>query len=52
MRIEDKSLNMDVQGQGCWDDCAHQGYWITKSSGTSGCTYSGNYYDMMFSPLY
>lgn len=46
MKITDKSLNLDVQGQSCWNDCYHPGSWSQKvSSGTSGCVYSGSYYN-------
>jgi len=40
MKILDKSLNMDVQGQGCWSDCYIGGYWTNKTSTTKpGCSW-------------
>ena len=40
MQIKDKSLNLDVQGQGCTDDCYVAGHWELKASpSTTGCVY-------------
>ncbi|MDR2044601.1 MAG: hypothetical protein LBQ15_09605 [Clostridium sp.] len=37
-KIEDKSLNLDVQGQGCDDDCYIGAHWELKSDfSTPGC---------------
>lgn len=39
-KIEDKSLNLDVQGQGCWDDCYIGGHWESKADKfTPGCVW-------------
>ncbi|MCR5541241.1 MAG: hypothetical protein K6F71_10580 [Ruminococcus sp.] len=44
-KIEDKSLNLDVQGQGCWSDCYVGGHWEEKAnSKTNGCIwYNADY---------
>ena len=26
-KIKDKSVNLEVRGQGCWDDCTVYGHW-------------------------
>lgn len=40
MKITDKSLNLDVQGQGCWSDCYFGGQWRCKTSTkTKSCYY-------------
>lgn len=37
-KIEDKSLNLDVQGQGCWSDCYIGAHWEEKADfNTYGC---------------
>lgn len=37
-KIEDKSLNLDVQGQGCHDDCYIGAHWELKANySTMGC---------------
>jgi hypothetical protein len=37
-KIEDKSLNLDVQGQGCHDDCYIGAHWELKANfNTMGC---------------
>lgn len=39
-KIEDKSLNLDVQGQGCWSDCYIGGHWEAKADyNTFGCVW-------------
>lgn len=39
-KIEDKSLNLDVQGQGCWNDCYTGGYWEKMANrDTPGCVW-------------
>lgn len=45
-KIEDKSMNLDVQGQGCWSDCFIGGHWENKSSQhTPGCNWIGDHYN-------
>ncbi len=45
-KIEDTSLNLDVQGQGCWSDCYHGGHWELKTSTyTFGCSWISGYMD-------
>lgn len=40
MKILDKSLNLDVQGQGCWSDCYCGPYWENKTSTKKkGCSW-------------
>ncbi|SCX02050.1 hypothetical protein SAMN02910339_00336 [Lachnospiraceae bacterium YSD2013] len=44
-KIEDKSLNLDVQGQGCWDDCFIGEHWEAKSDfKTNGCSWHNDNY--------
>ena len=44
-KIEDKSLNLDVQGQGCWDDCFISRHWEAKSDfNTMGCSWHNDKY--------
>lgn len=31
-RVEDKSVNLEVQGQGCWSDCTIHGHWENNTS--------------------
>lgn len=39
-KIEDTSMNLEVKGQGCWNDCYVGGYWSgKKSTSTNGCSY-------------
>lgn len=39
-KIEDKSLNLDVQGQWCWDDCYIGAHWEFKADeSTMGCVW-------------
>lgn len=39
-KIEDKSLNLDVQGQGCWGDCYIGGHWEKMADKyTLGCVW-------------
>jgi len=46
MRILDKSLNLDVQGQGCWSDCYRSGFWsLKKSSSTKDCYWTEETYN-------
>lgn len=26
-KIKDKNVNLEVRGQGCWDDCTVYGHW-------------------------
>ncbi len=43
-KITDKSLNLDIQGQGCWDDCFIAGHWENRSStSTAGCNWIGDH---------
>lgn len=44
-KIQDKSLNLDVKGQGCWSDClVHTGYYERRTS-TPKCDYIAPEYD-------
>lgn len=44
-KIEDKSLNLDVQGQGCWNDCFIGAHWESKANGyTPGCVWKNDDY--------
>lgn len=44
-KIEDKSLNLKVQGQGCWSDCWIGGHWeLNSSMSTAGCNWIGGHY--------
>ncbi len=46
-KIQDKSLNLDVKGQGtgCWDDCfLRSGYWERKTSHPN-CSWIAPAYD-------
>lgn len=40
-KINDKSMNLDVQGEGCWDDCLEMGpHWeLKKDFSTKGCVF-------------
>lgn len=31
-KIEDTSMNLEVKGQGCWNDCYVGGYWSGKKA--------------------
>ncbi|MBT2291477.1 hypothetical protein J7E73_20595 [Paenibacillus albidus] len=46
-KITEKPEIMDVEGQGdgCWNDCYIGGVWINQSSvGQMGCNYEGPHY--------
>lgn len=44
-KIEDKSLNLDVQGQGCWNDCFIGAHWESKANEyTPGCVWKNDDY--------
>jgi hypothetical protein len=38
-KIEDKTLNLDVQGQGCWNDCFIGEHWELKTANVSECVF-------------
>ena len=38
-KIEDKSLNLDVQGQGCWNDCFIAAHYEQKTQNVKGCIF-------------
>lgn len=51
-QIKDKSLNLEVQGQGCWDDCYIAGHWeLRASSRTFGCVYYSPHYNAKTNPF-
>lgn len=51
-KIEDKSLNLDVQGQGCWSDCYIGGHWEAKADySTNGCVWHNPNYTVKSSIL-
>lgn len=44
-KIEDKSLNLDVQGQGCWNDCYIGAHWEKQANSyTPGCVWKNEDY--------
>lgn len=46
-KIADTSLNMDVQGQGCWDDCYIGAHWENQSNSTqTGCIFYSPYWTL------
>lgn len=50
-KIMDKSMNLDVKGQGCWDDCfVRSGYWERRTS-TPNCNYIAAKYDWVTNPF-
>lgn len=42
-KVRDKSVNLDVQGQGCWDDCVHPSHWENNTSSKS-CVWTATHY--------
>lgn len=37
-KVNDKTMNLDVQGEGCWSDCYIGAYWEMRvDSKTKGC---------------
>lgn len=54
-KINDKELNLDVKGQGCWDRCIQTGHWVNLKSGYKavyGCYYKDTYKDTEGAWLY
>ncbi|WDV47077.1 hypothetical protein PV797_05090 [Clostridiaceae bacterium M8S5] len=51
-KIKDTSLNLEIQGTGCWDDCYHGGHWeLERSTQTEGCSWYGSYWDWITNPF-
>lgn len=45
-KIKDKSINLDVKGQGCWNDCFHAAHWENNTARNSkNCAYHGKSYN-------
>ena len=49
-KVEDKSVNLDVQGQGCWDDCTIYGHWENNTSAKS-CNWIGTHTSPVTNPM-
>lgn len=53
-KIQDKSMNLDVKGQGtgCWNDClVTSGYWERNMS-TPNCNYVNPKFDQVTNPFW
>lgn len=47
-KIMEDDMNLDVQGQWCYDRCVHSAHWVNVASGFKpvyGCVYKDDYRD-------
>jgi len=54
-KIADEDMNLDVQGQACWDRCVHEGHWVNAVDGLKpiyGCYHQDDYRDTEGAVLY